>query len=54
MFGILISASFAKNDLQLKASFGSSPPCTEIGSRTKSGMNIKEVSEGAAKSKAVL
>ena len=24
----IISASFAKNDLQLKASYGSSPPCT--------------------------
>jgi len=26
----IICGSFAKNDLQLKASYGSSPPCTHI------------------------
>jgi len=28
----LISSSVAKNDLQLKASYESSPPCTQLGS----------------------
>jgi len=26
----MISGSFAKNDLQFKVSYGSSPPCTQI------------------------
>ena len=35
----IISGSFVKNDLQLKASYGSSPPCTTVGSFFKEPTN---------------